>query len=315
MKYLVVKACLSAVVLLISVSGFAKADSIGVASPYNVFVFGNLSSNSDINGRAAAGGYIQGNALTVGSNLVAGTAPANYNVVAESGLTAHINLNSGNAYAKGASVGGGNGQLNLNGGGTLTNNGGSGIDFAAAKIYYTNFSASLAGIAQNGQVKSVNPNQVQLIGVAGGFSVFDIAANTFSKLYNIDTKGGTVLVNVAGSTPSYQMNGLQIDGQQVTGNSMAGDCVIFNFYQASQVNINAQFGASVLAPLAQLTGNAQIDGTLIANSLNYSGEIHGASFAGSLPPASIAGVPEPGSMLLLACGMIGIGLAGRRARN
>ena len=109
--------------------------------------------------------------------------------------------------------------------------------------------------------------------------------------------GSTIIVNVSGGNgSSIQVPTLSFNGVQVSGDAATDDQILFNFYQdTTTVNFTGQFSASVLAPLAEITGNSQLDGTIIAGSFDDNGEIHNVEFDGTLP-----GVPISGARTLVA---------------
>ena len=66
---------------------------------------------------------------------------------------------------------------------------------------------------------------------------------------------------------------------------------------------------SILAPLAAVTNNTQINGTLVAGSFTQGGEVHMKNFGGLIP-----GIPEPASWALMIMGFGGAGAVLRRRR-
>jgi len=62
----------------------------------------------------------------------------------------------------------------------------------------------------------------------------------------------------------------------------------------------------LLAPFAVVTGNSSIDGTIIAAAISDSGEVHNDEFGGNLPSPPTSTTPEPGGLLLLGTGIMGM---------
>lgn len=287
--------------ILLAMAVGAKASSLGYADGYNVFVFTTLQDSSDIGGRAAAGTYFSGT-FAVGTGLIS-SAP-NVDVVAGQGIkSGQIQVNSGgNAYVPGATVGG---NLLMNGGGKLVST--DPINFSAAQSYYDSLSTQLSGLTATGTIS----NTGQINASSNGVNVFNLTAAQFDLVTSITTDSGTVIINVAG-TPGENGNNMTVDGSQVSTGTNDSK-VLFNFYQdKSTLTLGNSFGGSVLAPYATVAGASQYNGTIIANALNFTGEIHGnGEFCGTIPTAA----PEPGSVGLLGIGLVAAALGIRRWRK
>jgi hypothetical protein len=94
------------------------------------------------------------------------------------------------------------------------------------------------------------------------------------------------------------------------GTADASD-IIWNFYQATSVNLGTQFEGAVIAPLAKVTNGNQIDGVLVAKSWTANGELHDFPYLGTSPLP----LPEPSSWALMLWGVGGLGLWFRRTRK
>ena len=84
--------------------------------------------------------------------------------------------------------------------------------------------------------------------------------------------------------------------------------ILFNYFEATQLSVaGVGISGTVLAPHAATTFNwAQIDGQLITNSLNGTGEVHNQLFGGDLTAASGMMVPEPAAPLLGGLGLLAL---------
>ena len=85
---------------------------------------------------------------------------------------------------------------------------------------------------------------------------------------------------------------------------------IWNFWAATSINIDSQFGGSILAPSALLSNSQNIEGGVFVGTLHQSGEIHEQAYTGSYPTPSP--VPLPGSLGLMFSGLVMLGAIGRR---
>ncbi|WP_210527324.1 choice-of-anchor A family protein [Rubellimicrobium arenae] len=114
----------------------------------------------------------------------------------------------------------------------------------------------------------------------------------------------TLVVNVAGTDVTILDNilGLQdSDGQRI----------IWNFYEASRLDLQRKIIGSILAPKAHLTNSTAIEGSIFAQSATLRGQVHLQPFAGEAPPAA---VPLPAGLPLLAAALTLLTLVARSHR-
>jgi choice-of-anchor A domain-containing protein len=172
----------------------------------------------------------------------------------------------------------------------------------------TSISTAAATTSARPAPRSAGNNEViKAVPGAGGIAVFDITAAQLDAIpsYQMNLNGAsTVIFNVSGTSINF-------GGNDETGTTGAHN-IIWNFYQATGVNLSTQIAGTVLAPLAHVTNGNQIDGALVAKSWTGQGELHDYGFTGYLPPT----IPEPSvwAMLLVGFGGLGAVLRRRRAR-
>jgi choice-of-anchor A domain-containing protein len=286
----------AAIVAAGSVHGAASAATLTSATilkDFNAIVFGDASTTSDIEGAAVVGGNFSGATMY---NHPTASQPSGFGALTVYGATSGnpINLNNGgNAYVAGAH----GAIVNFNGGGHYIGAPAAAVtDFSAP---LTALSTSLSTLAATASLPTPDNNEViKAVPNASGIAVFNLSASDLSLIpsYKIDLNGASTLVfNVSGTAINFNAN----DESGVAG----ANNIIWNFYQADNVNLVTQIAGTVLAPLAAVTNGNQIDGALVAKSWKGNGELHDYGFTGTLPSAA----PEPGAWGLMIAGFFGVG--------
>ncbi|WAC19484.1 choice-of-anchor A family protein [Luteolibacter sp. SL250] len=274
----------------------ASAQSLGAASDYNVFIFGNFtSSGSDTEGRLAVGGNADLTNYSVGSSLP--TSGGNTLVVGNNLTFTSGQVNKGDAvYGNTASTS----NFGIPDGSLVK---GSPIDFSAAQSQLTQLSGSLAGMAANGSFNDYY-GTLQFVGSDPSLNTFTVTAPSVNSANGIQINApanSTVVINIGGDNIFFDNFGISIantDKQRV----------LYNFYEATALTIaGISVQGSVLAPLANVTfSNGNVEGTLIANNVTGQGEYHNYKFQGTLP------VPEPSGAALLGLSLASLAFRRRR---
>ncbi len=329
-----------------SATGLSATD---ILNDYNLVVFGNLTSTSDVDGKTFAGGNVSGgnyaghysslpvntaiSSLTVGGNLSGSVnlngpgltvgnnlSTTNFNsaggnVYVGGSVTSSANFNengSGNVYVHGTVVGG----VNVNGGTLHTGVATASLpDVSSTLTSYQNelaaYSAQLGALTENSTYTLSNGTATfNATPGANGVAVFDITdAQTFfaaAKQFSFSLNGAKeVIIDVSGAGA----NQLDIDGNFLNGQAQSlGTDTVWNFTDAKNIDVQAQFGGALLATEANLTTSGNIEGTVIADSITQNAEIHYDGQQLHLPSA----VPLPGALSLFGSALAGVGFIARR---
>ncbi|WP_008317971.1 choice-of-anchor A family protein [Leptolyngbya sp. PCC 6406] len=293
----------------------AVAGGLGIASDYNVFVFGDMNQSSDAEGRVAVGGNATFTNFGIGDRLPNSNGSDTRLVVG-----GDLNYNGGQIFGGNAIVGGSvNTPVYFNCAPNCGVSQGSPIDFVAAQQNLLDASAYWGSLATTGTAEH-KWGGIWLEGDNSSQSVFNIDGSWFSNstYLNINkvANNATVLFNVFGDTVNIANFGLNLNG-------INKENVLFNFVDATQLSTTGfSFTGSVLAPKAHYTfNNGNLEGNLVAASVSGSGEFHNFQFKGNLPTPPVrvseppdqppASVPEPA----LGLGLLAVGALMIRRRD
>lgn len=283
---------------------------------YNLVVFNDLTSNSEVEGNSFIGGNLYGSS----SNFCTHCTPEStfkpfdgvgLKVVGSiNGNPKQVNNGTGLEYA-----GDVNATVNMNGGGSQTYNSDLGAEFDSLESYLKETSSRLAAWGSNGSVTipGQQPGAVSFNSSGEEYAVFDInAEDLFSdrtQQIELNLNGSEVaIVNVSGQSARWT-NGNMVGA--LTSNAVR-QRVIWNFYEAENLALNNQLHGSLLAPFASLTNQTPIEGTVVVDSFEQRGEVHWPTFSGELPDWSEPeSVPEPSALIGLAA-VLGGGVTLRR---
>jgi choice-of-anchor A domain-containing protein len=315
-------------------------NAIDILNTYNLVVFGDLNTTSEVDGRAFISGDLNGStsnyathnaqlpastvpALTVGGNINAGVnvngpglavggnvaGPVNLNqggdMVVRGNVASNVNANfngKGTLYVKGsvknnstvnanggsAYIGGtveSGSHVNANGGGTLHQNSSvpdshlTDIAAQAAEMKNTlakqsNYFASLKAHASTIVVGS-NTATFHATPHSNGQAIFNITdpSSVFSQgQFSFDYGSATSLViNVFNVGDTL----LTIGANFLNGIATSmGKNTIWNFVDAKNIHITSQFGGNIIALLANITIDGNVEGSVVAKAVTQHNEIH-----------------------------------------
>jgi choice-of-anchor A domain-containing protein len=270
-----------------------------ILQDFNAVVYTNASTPSDIEGAAVIGGNFNG--ATVYTHPTA-SLPTGFGALTVYGNTSgNLNVNNGGsvyvAGSKGAAI-------NFNGGGSYIPAPANTIaDFETA---LNAFSTSLSALAATSGLPTAGNNEaIKARPNTAGTAVFNITSAQLAAIpsYRLNLNGAsTVIFNVSGALVNFNAND--------ESGTLGADNIIWNFYDATSVNLFTEIAGTVLAPLANVSNSSPIDGALVANSWTGSGELHDYGFTDPVPPTPVTSTPEPASWtaMLLGLGVIACGL-------
>ncbi len=306
---------------------------------YSIFATGNVNlTNLNVGYGVAAGGNLTTSGVSIGSSLGSGTIGVisggntditygsfNTSIMSGNNLSLQSASVSGvasavkNASVTYGSVGGGvvYGK-NYSGSSYIAHTKGTtelALDFATAAQQVTSYAANLASLTATGTA-NVAWGNLTLTGSLADTNVFSISSSTLANISSINIvapTSSTVVINVTGSSVSLTNMG-------INNNGIKSSNVIFNFYQASSVNISGvSLTAELLAMNATTTiNNASVHAPVLTNNLVSSGTSYDGfgynSGSGTLPAGiiSVAPVPETASLAILSTAMFGLLFRSRR---
>lgn len=305
---------------------------------FNSVTLGDTSTQHDIEGRTYVGGNLVANGSLNIKNSPSESPYASVVVAGTLNSTGSINVNNGGNVVVGGDFNGN--WLNLNGGTAYlggSKNGNSnqvisqhqdGANFTARfptsiKETVVETSKSLAKLASTGSASNdKNGQKLQFNADTGAdkVTVYNIDWSLLSTRPELELAlngAGTVIVNVLGNGANN--DGFAINNNFIGGSSAISTKTLWNFVDATTINFNKQFYGAILAPNAHITNSTPIEGSVIAGSANYGGEVHVYGWNGSLPLAdvspSLPAVPVPATLPLIASAFAVLAFMRRRGKT
>ena len=280
---------LSALPAHASVSGMTS-----LLGQYDVIVLDDLSTSSDVEGRTFVGDDVTGTGSANFAIALAVPSSDSTLVVVDDVVAGNpLNLNAGSLRIGGTT----NGRIvNYNGGGSLIADPSLSVEPNATIL--KNASQTIAGYASNNTVTipsgQPGPLKFKVTSTdACGVAVFDVPASVFSNsnVQQIELDPGsasTIVINVSGTSVNWTSGNMV---SQFTSAFWRAR-VLWNFHQATSIAFGSHnMMGAVLAPLANVTTSANVDGSIAANSLTTSSEVHLPTFVGN--PQCASPTPTP----------------------
>ncbi|SOC09270.1 collagen-binding domain-containing protein [Rhodobacter maris] len=286
----------------------ATLDAAQLLNQYNLISIGNVVAYQEVEGNVYIGGDLNGS--TMQADFVQGVEPdpSLADVVILGDQNAILNLDS-DAASTVVIGGSSNNWVNNLGAGSLTVGSlpaATVLDSSEVFATLTAASAALASLAPTATYTETEQ------GYIFGAGIFTVSLNDLTKneITFALSAGETAIINVIGDVVSFSKNFVNTDY------ALASQ-VIWNFVNATVVELNSKLIGAVLAPTATVSGfSGSMEGSLFASSVNLTnGEIHYQGFTGTLPIVennTPPAVPLPASLPLL---FGGIGLTAFLRRN
>lgn len=318
--------------------------NINLQNNTSLFVTGSVNgisagqnSHVAVGGNATSGNYNFGTGSSieiVGSLANIGLGANSINKVG--GSVTNVNGANGAKLYVGGSIGG---NANANGAQFLSNhefNAGVAAPAAPAAVSLTVTTAQLKAdvlalsSALGGLTIVSNPSTItygsqgptfHAADSGAGYALFNVDQSIFNfgeVSYDFANATLPVIINVINSDPAlhaamsatYNWNLNPVGGANASHNQQ----VIWNFTDASTLNLNRAVYGSILAPNAVVANNGPLNGSVIARVLNQGGEIHLGTYnrGDQFFSDDAAAVPEPAVWVQL---IAGFGLAGAMLRR
>jgi choice-of-anchor A domain-containing protein len=284
-------------------STFTTAGAASPLSTWSVVVQNDLTSTSEVEGRAAVGRDLLGPASNYGTKL---TPASNYLgtdvlLVGRNIQVTNVNMSAGNIRLGGVR----SGNANFNGGGVQVSDPNAAATVAnlfaetlAASSFLSGQAATNTVTIPNGQPGPVNFNAIANGNGVAFFSVSGSALLSNNLVQQIDLNfngASSVIINVSGTTINFNQGNMVGN----LANEANGSRILWNFYEATSVVLDRRVVGAVLAPLANLRNTTVIAGSVSAKNFQQDGEVHLPVYTGFIPTPGSAGLLAAGGLLAL----------------
>ena len=122
----------------------------------------------------------------------------------------------------------------------------------------------------NFNVQSKDAEGFAFFTVADGNALFHNSKVQQIEIKNEQVKASVIVINVGGKSVTFDNGNIVGSLTQLDTRSR----VLFNFYEAEQIVLERNFMGALLAPLAVVRTNANIDGATAVKSLTTTSELH-----------------------------------------
>lgn len=302
-----------------------------ILNQYNAVTRGDMYSGQEVEGRVFVNGDLTGSQLNVGFNLP--TSGGTVLAVRGDSDVSRISVSNGDVYIGGHANGGF--ERSTNGGAVYVGGAFSGNDnFGMVHDNQGDLSSHMPRVNFD-DVESYSAALSGLTGQAyagGGFNILDNAIpsegtdwdaskvtvynTSLSQLasgeFNTNLTGDrSMIINVSGTSGAYGLNALASHDISTR--------ILWNFYEATDINVSTALIGSVLAPKATMSNfSGSTEGSVFAQAIEQTnGELHYQPFTGDLPTFNVPTVvPEIGAEGAMAAMVLVLGsmavMAGRR---
>lgn len=302
--------------LLLALSSGAEAASL---RDFTLIATGNVTSSQEVEGSAFIGGNLLGNGINTGVNAPFLGPDDRSFVIAGDVLANFVHVNAG--YAVVNSTTANVNRINMNSDQAIVSDSGVAALVGAYEAEMTSQSAYFRSLAANSLSPVLGDQPAPVIFVATpdpvtGVAVFEINASLLAdhraQSVQFQRNGASsIVVNVSGASATLNANFIGDLSEDQQANT------IFNFFEATGVNLNRSIFGATLAPNAEVFIGATTEGAVFARAVNLAnGEIHGPNYSGILAvPIPPTAVPEPGTLVLSALGVPLVLVAARARRR
>lgn len=244
----------------------------------NVFTVGDFTSHSsDVEGAIVSGGNVSINGYSVNEKNQA--AFVEYSIAAGGDISlSNGSIHNGKTYA--------GGKTTFDGAAAAPDAGSRPVDFNATSRQFYSMAKDLSNVAATGTVEPLHDGLIVQGSGIGDVDVFHVSSALLGeaadwKLEGL-TAGQTLIFNVSGERASFRNGDTSFD-------ALADYNVLFNFYEARQVDVRGVVGA-VLAPFATMRADTGVvKGNVVVDSWNSTVQVDAANY---FRPVNVPGFRE-----------------------